>query len=159
MTSRQFFSLFFTLNKAKTWRENFKVVCAIMRFNLIKLMYQFSATPPYTLLMTSSYPIFLHLYDRAEQKTLIPCRILYGTEKRLKEMVQLSRNVFETFLNFLSPFFIDGMSLNRQQNVSASLNLGVALYFLELWHALCWSCDWRHSYSIFPEFWRVATGL
>ena len=43
-------------------------------------------------------------------------------------MFRLSRKVFNTILEVLSPFLNDGMSRNHQQNVSASLKLGVALY-------------------------------
>ena len=58
----------------------------------------------------------------------INLRIKYGTEKRFKKMFRLSRKVFNTILEVLSPFLNDGMSRNHQQNVSASLKLGVALY-------------------------------
>ena len=58
----------------------------------------------------------------------INLRILYGTENRFKKMFRSSRKVFDTILEVLSPFLNDGMSRNHQQNVSASLKLGVALY-------------------------------
>ena len=53
-------------------------------------------------------------------RSAINLRILYGNEKRFKKMFRLSRNVFNTVLDVLSPFLNDGMSRNHEQNVLAS---------------------------------------
>jgi hypothetical protein len=45
-------------------------------------------------------------------------------------MFRLSRFVFQTVLAEISPYLIDSNSRNSEQNISARLKLGIALYYM-----------------------------
>ncbi len=53
-----------------------------------------------------------------------------GNEEQFRRMFRLSRYVFEAVLQELSPYLQDGNSRNNQENLSARLKLGVALYYM-----------------------------
>ena len=116
MTSLQLLSLFVALHKARTRKEKFKAVCATMSFQShqmeVPVFRSISIHP-------SHDPFIPHLLASLRQSptgdldplhSAINLRILYRTEKRFKEMFRLSRNVFETVLNVLSPYLIDGVN-------------------------------------------------
>ena len=62
--------------------------------------------------------------------TLTSCRILYAYEIQFRRMFRVSRNVFDSLLEDLSLHLSDGGSHNTEQNIPASLKLGVALYYM-----------------------------
>jgi hypothetical protein len=57
-------------------------------------------------------------------------RIIYGNEVQFRRMFRVSRCVFEAVLGEISQFLTDSSSRNSQQNVSARLKLGIALYYM-----------------------------
>ena len=126
MTSLQLLPLFFALHKARTRREKLKAVSAIMTFQFnrmeIPVFRRISIHSPADQLLPHLLAFLREspTGDLDPLRSAINLRILYGSEKRFKKMFRLSRNVFNTVLDVLSPFLNDGMSRNHEQNVLAS---------------------------------------
>ena len=57
-------------------------------------------------------------------------RILYADEIQFRRMFRVSCYVFDSLLEDLSLHLSDGGSYNTEQNIPASLKLGVALYYM-----------------------------
>jgi hypothetical protein len=53
-----------------------------------------------------------------------------GHEKEFRQMFRLSRNVFESLAQDLSPWIKDGRSKNGRQNVEARVKVGITLYYM-----------------------------
>ena len=126
------------LSKARTRRDRFKVLMVIMtvisqqngRPILADIRRMDHSTSPDVL-------VFHLLASLREEPTGVNDphnsdmirRILWGNEKQFRRMFRLSRHVFEAVLAELSPYLTDSNSRNSQQNISARLKLGVALYY------------------------------
>ncbi len=53
-----------------------------------------------------------------------------GHEKEFRQVFRLSRNVFESLGQDLSPWIKDGRSKNGRQNVEARVKVGITLYYM-----------------------------
>ena len=140
ITSLQLLPLFFAQRKAKTRREKLKAVSAIMTFQ-----FNWMEIPVFCRISTGIHPpadqLLPHLLASSRESptgdldplcSAINLRILYGTEKRFKKMfdclggLALFSTHFETYCHLS---WMSRKSRNHEQNVWASLKLGVALYY------------------------------
>ena len=127
------------LSKARTRRDKLKVAMVIMTVIAQQNGHANAANLCRMARRTSSDALVVHLLACLREEPTgvndphnsdLIRKIVWGNEKQFRRMFRVSRYVFEAVLAEISPYLTDSNSRNSQQNISARLKLGIALYYM-----------------------------